>query len=227
MPSVLIAGANRGIGLEFVRQYAADGWIVHATARTDKACADLASLADNIRAHRLEMTDPESIAALAHELGSAPLDVLIANAGISGDLARTPERVDRRELLEVVSVNTFAPLHLAVALRPHLERGRLRIAAAVSSLMSSVARNTTGTQYVYRASKTALNAVWTSLAKEWRPAGFTCVLLRPGFVRTEMTGFKGELDAPESVRGMRKVVASLTLADSGRLIGYDGLDLAW
>lgn len=227
MPSVLIAGANRGIGLEFVRQYAADGWMVHATARSGEACAALAALGGNVRAHRLEVTDPDSIAALARELGAAPLDVLIANAGISGDLARAPERVDRGELLEVVSVNTFAPLHLAVALRPHLERGRLRIAAAMSSLMSSLARNTNGTQYVYRASKTALNAVWTSLAREWRPSGLTCVLLRPGFVRTEMTGFKGELDAPESVRGMRKVVAGLTLADAGRLIGYDGLDLPW
>ncbi|MBV8538802.1 MAG: SDR family oxidoreductase [Alphaproteobacteria bacterium] len=227
MPSVLIAGANRGIGLEFVRQYTAAGWTVHATARSDAACAALAALDGHVRAHRLEITDPDSIAGLARELGSAPLDVLIANAGVASDLKRTPEQVDRRELLEVVTVNTFAPLHLAVALRPHLERGRLKIAAAMSSLMSSLARNTNGTQYVYRASKTALNAVWTSLAREWRPAGLICVLLRPGFVRTDMTGFKGELDAPESVRGMRKVVASLTLADAGRLIGYDGLDLPW
>src|SRR6185437_8628787 len=141
MPSVLIAGANRGIGLEFVRQYAADGWTVHATARSDEACAAVAALGSNVRAHRLEITDPHSIAALARELGSAPLDVLIANAGVASDLKRTPEQVDRGELLEVVTVNTFGPLHLAVALRPHLERGRLRIAAAMSSLMSSLARN--------------------------------------------------------------------------------------
>lgn len=227
MPSVLISGANRGIGEEFARQYASAGWTVHATARDRAHFPALRALGPNVRCHALEATSEESIAALAAGLAGEKLDVLIANAGISGDLARRPEQVDRREMLEVMAVNSFAPLHLAVALRPNLERGEKRLAIAVSSLMSSISANNWGTQYVYRASKTALNALWTSLAREWRPAGIACVLLRPGLVRTRMTDFKGDLTAEESVAGMRGVIDALSLADSGRLIGYDGKDVPW
>jgi NAD(P)-dependent dehydrogenase (short-subunit alcohol dehydrogenase family) len=91
--------------------------------------------------------------------------------------------------------------------------------------MGSIAMNDFGTQYVYRASKTALNALWTSLALEWHD--IICVLLRPGLVRTRMTNFKGDLEPGQSVAGIRRVIAGLSLADSGRLIGYDGKDVPW
>jgi NAD(P)-dependent dehydrogenase (short-subunit alcohol dehydrogenase family) len=110
---------------------------------------------------------------------------------------------------------------------PNIEIGKRKLATAMSSLMSSISRNDWGTQHVYRASKTALNAVWTSLAREWRPRGIACVLIRPGYVRTDMTKFQGDLDPPESVRGLRSVIAGLSLADTGRLIGYDGADVPW
>jgi NAD(P)-dependent dehydrogenase (short-subunit alcohol dehydrogenase family) len=227
MPTVLIAGANRGIGLEFVQQYVRDGWTVIGTARSTADCAETAAAAPGVRMEQLEVTSQASIDALANRLAGVPIDILIVNAGISGDLPRKPVEIDFAELETVMSVNTFAPLHVAAALRPNLEAGERKVAVAVSSLMSSITRNTWGTQYVYRASKTALNAMWTSLAREWKPLGISCILIRPGLVRTRMTNFKGDLDPEESVSGMRRVLDRMTIADSGRLIGYDGLDLPW
>src|SRR2546428_366772 len=178
MPSVLISGANRGIGLEFARQYAADGWQVYATARNMADTAELEALGERVAIHRLEVTDQRSIEALARVLGETPIDVLIANAGISGDLARPVERIDQREMVDVMAVNAFGALALAAALLPNLTAGTRKIAIAISSLMASIGMNDFGTQYVYRASKTALNALWTSLALEWRVHGIACVLLR-------------------------------------------------
>jgi len=225
VPTVLISGANRGIGLEFARQYAAEGWIVHATARDPDAATDLKALGGQVTAHALDLTDEVSIAALAAALRGVPIDLLLANAGLPGDFA-APETITRAELIRVMAVNSFAPLALASALRPNLESGRFKIAAAVSSLMGSIGSNDWGTQYVYRASKTGLNALWSSLALEWRPKGIACILLRPGIVKTRMTNFTG-LEPAESVGGMRRVLAGITAADSGRLIGYDGLDVPW
>lgn len=227
MPSVLISGANRGIGLEFARQYAADGWRVHATARDPEGASELRALGDGVSLYPLDVVEQRSIEALARALEATPIDLLIANAGISGDLARPPEQIDREEIVGVMAVNAFGALALAAALLPNLMRGELKIAAAMSSLMSSIAMNDFGTQYVYRASKTALNALWTSLAQEWRAHEIICVLLRPGLVRTRMTKFKGDLEPGESVAGMRRVIAGLSLPDSGRLIGYDGKDVPW
>jgi NAD(P)-dependent dehydrogenase (short-subunit alcohol dehydrogenase family) len=227
MPSVLISGSNRGIGLEFARQYAADGWRVYATARNLADAADLGALGKRVSIHRLNVTDEGSINELARAMAGRPLDVLIANAGISGDLARPAERIDQKEIIDVMAVNAFGALALAAALHPNLCAGTRKISIAMSSLMASIAMNDFGTQYIYRASKTALNALWTSLALEWRDDGITCVLLRPGLVRTRMTNFRGDLEADESVAGMRRVIAGLSLADSGRFISYDGKDMPW
>jgi NAD(P)-dependent dehydrogenase (short-subunit alcohol dehydrogenase family) len=227
VPSVLISGANRGLGLEFARQYAADGWVVHATARNPAAAHELAGIGEQVHVHQLDIADERSIHDLAKSLICEPLDVLIVNSGIHRDFELPVETIGRQDFLSVFAVNTFGPLALASALLPNLERGERKLATAMSSLMSSITRNDWGTQHVYRASKTALNAVWTSLAREWQPRGIACVLIRPGYVRTALTKYQGDLDPPESVRGLRNVIAGLSLADSGRLIGYDGLDLPW
>ena len=128
------------------------------------------------------------------------------------------ETIGRTDFLDVFAVNTFGPLVLASALLPNIEIGKRKLATAMSSLMSSISRNDWGTQHVYRASKTALNAVWTSLAREWRPRGIACVLIRPGYVRTDMTKFQGDLDPPESVRGLRRYRAADRLRRRGRAV---------
>jgi NAD(P)-dependent dehydrogenase (short-subunit alcohol dehydrogenase family) len=227
MPSVLISGANRGIGLEFARQYAAEGWRVHGTLRNPADAAELRRLGDGVVVHPLDVTSKDSVDALAAALSEEPIDLLIANAGAQSDLARPLDRIDRAEMIEVLAVNAFGALALAGALLPNLRRGAAKKAIAISSLMSSIGLNDWGTQYVYRASKTALNALWVSLALEWRADAIACVLVRPGLVRTRMTNFLGDLTPEESVGGMRQVIAGLTLADSGRLISYDGNDLPW
>ena len=227
MSSVLISGANRGLGLEFARQYAAEGWVVHGTARDPATAVALSALGNRVNVHKLDITDQTSIHALARNLTGEPIDVLIVNSGVLRDFEQPVQTIGRTDFLDVFAVNTFGPLVLASALLPNIEIGKRKLATAMSSLMSSISRNDWGTQHVYRASKTALNAVWTSLAREWRPRGIACVLIRPGYVRTDMTKFQGDLDPPESVRGLRSVIAGLSLADTGRLIGYDGADVPW
>ncbi|MBB5753460.1 SDR family oxidoreductase [Prosthecomicrobium pneumaticum] len=224
MSTILIAGASRGIGREFVRQFVAAGWTVHATARDGTGAAVLA--AEGALPHRLDITDDASIAALAQELAGRPLDAVIANAGISGDLSLPLGAVSGAELARVFDTNLFGVLRLVAALKPNLRAGERKLALAMSSLMSSISSNDWSTQYAYRASKTALNAAWRSLATEWRPEGIACVLLRPGFVKTDMTGHQG-MEVADSVAGMRAVVEGLDLSDSGRVIGYDGLDVPW
>lgn len=225
MPTILISGANRGIGLELARQFAGDGWTVLGTARDPAAATELASFAKT-SVLPLEATDPSSIAALVDWLDGQPIDVLIANAGIAINLLAKPRDVTRADFMHVVKTNTFAPLALAAALKPNLLAGERKIAMAMSSLMSSIGANDWGTQYTYRASKTGLNAAWSALALEWKPLGITCTLLRPGMVATDMTDHKG-IAVETSVAGMKKVVEGLTPADAGRIIGYDGTDVPW
>jgi NAD(P)-dependent dehydrogenase (short-subunit alcohol dehydrogenase family) len=222
--SILIAGANRGIGFEFARQAIAAGWTVHGTARDDKGRSVVEGI--GATAHALDIADDASIARLAAELDGVAFDAVFANAGISGDLTLPLENVDFAEFQRIFETNTFGPLRLVTAFRGHLLRGDRRLALGMSSLMSSISSNDWGTQYGYRASKTALNAMWRSLATEWQPDGIACVLLRPGFVKTDMTGGRG-MEVDVSVAGMISVLEGLSLADTGRVIGYDGLDVPW
>ncbi|SLN56566.1 SDR family oxidoreductase [Roseisalinus antarcticus] len=224
MSSILISGATRGIGLELARQFGADGWDVIGTARDPGAAGALRDTGAEVLP--LEATDAASIAGLARALDGRPLDVVIANAGISGDLTARAAQVTREDFLQVVGTNTFAPLALVSALKPNLLAGTRRLACAMSSLMSSVTLNDWGTQFSYRASKSGLNAVWRSLSLDWKTNRIACVLLRPGFVATEMTGGQG-MPVADSVAGLKTVVEGLGPDDTGRLIGFDGKDLPW
>jgi NAD(P)-dependent dehydrogenase (short-subunit alcohol dehydrogenase family) len=224
MPTVLITGANRGIGLEFAQQYMDAGWRVVGTVR-DRSQADrLAETRADILS--FDAADDQSAHQLAKALNGLPIDVLIANAGISGNFSLKPEEITREGMLEAFSVNTFSPLQLASAMHDNLLRGDMKIACAVSSILASITANDLGTHYVYRATKTALNAAWSALARERRSDGITCVLIRPGYVKTRMTNFQG-IEPSVSVEGMRRVIAGLTIADTGRFIGYDGAELPW
>ncbi|MCX5494041.1 SDR family NAD(P)-dependent oxidoreductase [Kaistia dalseonensis] len=226
MSTILIAGASRGIGREFVRQLLARGWRVLATARDRAACTALAEL--GAEPFILDITDDGSIAALAEKLAGVPLDAVLANAGISGDQAMPMEAVTWAEMHGVMDTNTLGAVLLVAALKPNLLSGERRLALGMSSLMSSISSNNWGTQYCYRASKTALNAMWRSLADEWCGDGITCALLRPGFVKTDMTSHSDRgLDVDVSVAGMVGVIEQLGIADTGRCIGYDGKDVPW
>ena len=224
---VLITGASRGLGLEFARQYAAEGWQVLATVRDLDGAGELRALRGKVDIAPLDVADDGSLEAFLRDFGSAPLDLLIANAGIGSGGEKPAAAVTREEWREAISVNAYAPFRLAAALRPNLERGQGKKFAAVSSLAASIASYPIAGHYAYRASKAALNALWRSLSMEWRASGLIGLLLRPGKVRTRMTGFTGDLEPADSVRGMRAVIARAGFDDAGRFFGYDGREVPW
>jgi NAD(P)-dependent dehydrogenase (short-subunit alcohol dehydrogenase family) len=227
MPSLLISGANRGLGLEFVRQYAAAGWRVYAACRDPDKAAALKSIGPKVSIHRLEVGDKASLDALALDLQSVPLDLVVANAGVAGPRGMSAEMIDRDSWLETLAINTIAPLALAGAFKRNLEKGQGKKIIAISSRLGSIGANTNGGLYVYRSSKAALNAAWHSLAIDWRGAGLICAVLHPGWVATDMGGAGADLQPPESVTGMRRVIDGLTLESSGGFFDYSGAELPW
>jgi NAD(P)-dependent dehydrogenase (short-subunit alcohol dehydrogenase family) len=220
MPRVLVTGAGRGIGLEFARQYGAEGWDVIATARGE--APELEGL--GVRVERLDMRDFAALAAFPERLGGARLALFIANAGIS-KAKWIRSAGDAETWQEVHAVNAVAPTLLAEALLPLVEAAGGKM-AAISSRMGSIADSSGG--YVgYRASKAALNAAWRALALGWAERPVTLALLHPGWVKTDMGGPGAPLPLAESVAGMRRVIAGLTRDRSGAFVGYDGSLIPW
>ncbi len=224
MPSVLVTGAGRGLGLEFARQYAADGWKVIATVRDAAAARELRGLAGEIRTEALDMRDHSALAALARRI-EGPLDLLIANAGISGP-DRLTTAADAAGWLEVFDVNVVAPTLLAQTLAPKVVAARGRL-VAITSQMGSIADNRSGGWTAYRAAKAALNAAWRSLAVEMSADPIAIALLHPGWVKTDMGGAGATLEIPDSVAALRRVIDGLGPGDKGLFLNYRGEPLPW
>jgi NAD(P)-dependent dehydrogenase (short-subunit alcohol dehydrogenase family) len=231
MASVLVTGANRGLGLEFVRQYAADGWRVFACCRDPQAASELRDLAGpaggRVSLHRLDVADRSQIDALARELKDEPLDVLLNNAGVYGPDKVALGRIDYAAWEHVLAVNTLAPLKMAECFVDNVARSGRKILASVSSTMGSIARNAEGRHYYYRSSKAALNMAVKSLAIELKPRGIIAVVLCPGWVRTDMGGPNAPLAPEQSIAGLRRVLAGLGPNDSGKFLSYDGSEVPW
>lgn len=225
MPTVLISGANRGIGLEFARQYAQAGWRVIATSRSPGKAEALRALGPSVTVHHLDVADFAAIAALGRTLGRDSVDVLIANAGIGGPTAMTPDAIDIEGWGETFRINAMAPLVLAASFQPQVARSEQRKMIAITSRLGSMGANGEGGRYAYRSSKAALNAVWRSFALD-HPELIVAVL-HPGWVRTDMGGRDALLGVEESVTGLRRVIAGLCKADSGRFYNYDGSPIPW
>ncbi len=229
MPTILISGANRGLGLEFTRQYLADHWTVIATARDLATAADLRALSGEypatLRLAELDVASPEAIAGLGRDLAGTALDIVLHNAGV---LTRRGFGGSSWQDWEPhLRVNAYAPLCLAEALLSNLARGHDPKFVNLSSVLASIASNSSGGLYAYRASKAAANAVLKSLAIDFAPHGITVLALHPGWVRTRMGGPEASLDAPTSVRGMRAVIAAAGRADTGTFRQWDGASLPW
>lgn len=225
MPTLLITGANRGLGLEFVKHYAAAGWRVHACAR-DADAAALKAVAGDVRRHRLDATDWSGISALAGTLRGEAIDLLLANAGISGSEAGDLGKIDADVWAHTFQVNALAPVKLAEAFVDHVAASDRKLMVAISSRLGSIEFNDGG-RYAYRASKAALNSGWKGLAADLRDRGVTCVVLHPGWVSTDMGGAQAPVTPPQSVAGMTTVIAGLKAGDSGRFINFDGAALPW
>jgi NAD(P)-dependent dehydrogenase (short-subunit alcohol dehydrogenase family) len=219
MPTALITGTNRGIGLEFARQYSADGWDVIATARQSSAELD----ALGVRVEPLDLSDADAVAGLAAKV-DGPLDLLIANAGTNHPMnAESAE--DARDWQVMMMVNSIAPFMLGKALLPRVSEAKGKM-IAISSGMGSIAGNNGG-WIPYRTSKAALNMAWSCLALEAKPLGVLVVALSPGWVKTRMGGRGAEITTEESVGAMRQLIDRLTIEDSGRFLRRDGNEIPW
>lgn len=232
MPTVLITGAGRGLGLEFARQYAADGWKVLATVRSPDKAGKLSGVPGDIAILPLDAADPAAAAALGEHLIGVPIDLLINNAGVYGprgvSFAQGAEGlVDVAAGRQALDTNILGPLLVTEALLPNLRAGSLRKIVTISSKVGSIADNSSGANYFYRASKAGVNAALHSVALDLAPEGFTVLLLHPGWVRTDMGGPSGLIDAPESIAGIRRVIDGAGPDRSGGFFNYDGTPLPW
>lgn len=227
MTDVLVTGANRGIGLEFVRQYASQGARVYACCRAPDKAEGLGEIAKSsegkVSIHKLEVTSEEDISVLASALGGAPLDILVNNAGIGGDLhSYDPAGPELME--EVLRVNAIAPFCIAWKLRENLEKGARKI-INISSGRGSHSRHR-GDGIAYCASKAALNSAMYGLSVLWKESSFIIVMFAPGVVITDLNP-GGRLTAEFSVGHMRTLIDSFTEADNGRYLTYEGKDILW
>ena len=240
MSSVLITGANRGLGLEFTRQYLKDGWEVHAFCRQPDKAAELgAMVADsrgNIHLREMDIGNKEQIEAAAKELKNLPIDLLINNAGIADGYGRGVyemkedpdiQNYDFAFWEEMMRINTLAPAKIIGAFLENIRAGGQKKIASLSSGLGSITNLAWAGKYGYCASKAGLNMVSKGLAEWLNSENIIVISLSPGWTRTAMGGPHATNSAEESVSGMRHVISGLTLAETGRFWNFDGEELPW
>ena len=229
--TILITGANRGIGLELVRQYAEADWRVYAGCRQPEAALGLnrtaAESSGKISVHPLDVSNAAHVGAMQAVLGQTPLDILLNNAGIYGQDDADFGNTDVDRWLETFLVNTIAPMKLMEALVENVAASERRIMATMSSKMGSMADNGSGGSYVYRSSKAALNAVMKSVSVDLQRRGIIGVILHPGWVKTDMGGPNAEITTEESVARLRGILGRVTQDDSGSFFDIDGTLIPW
>ncbi len=230
MSSILVTGSNRGLGIEWVRQYAAEGWRVFATCRHPAEATALTKLAQqhsNISIHRLDITVPEDLRGLFWELEEEPIDILLNNAGIYIEKNSAEfGSLCYHDWARTLEVNTMGAVRVSEYFAENVARSEKRLIIAVSSHMGSIADIGSPGNYYYRSSKAALNAAMQGLAAALRPRGIGILILHPGGVKTRMGPRQG-ITAEESVQGMRGVLERFTLAETGRFMKYDGTPMPW
>ncbi|QBR83040.1 SDR family oxidoreductase [Legionella israelensis] len=221
MKNTLITGANRGIGLEFARQLKAKGYYVIGTCRTPSKAKELHQIADEVI--QLDVTNDQHIADLKKALNHRAIDLLVNNAGISGDKGVTIGNIDRDNFIHVLNVNCLGAVKLSDALLPNLQASEDKNILVVSSRMGSISDNERGRSYAYRTSKAALNCVMRSFAIDVEPMGIHVMLIHPGWVKTDLGGEEALIDTQTSVEGMLKQ-AEQHFADSHaeKLRRFDG-----
>ena len=228
---VLVTGANRGLGLEFVRQYAAEGWQVFAACRAPDAASDLQALAarsdGRIRVLAMDVTDTASVRKAAAGLNGEAIDLLLNNAGVGGPPGQQLGSLDYVAWAKVLEANTLGPMRVVEAFLENVAKSDQRRIVTITSGMGSVEDNTSGGRYAYRSSKTAVNMVMKCLAVDLAPRGITCIVMNPGWVRTDMGGSGGTLSPTESIKAMRSVIAALKPEDTGKFLSYTGKPFPW
>jgi NAD(P)-dependent dehydrogenase (short-subunit alcohol dehydrogenase family) len=229
--AVLITGANRGLGFEFARQYSAEGWRIFAACRNPATADELGRLAQDRRGRlnvvAMDVTDGESVKNAATQLKDVVIDVLVNSAGIAGVPGQKTGNVDYESWAQVLNVNTMGPLRVLESFCDHIAGSERRLVVTITSGMGSLADNTSGGSIAYRSSKAAVNMVMRSAAIDLAPRGITCVLVNPGWVRTDMGGPKAPLSPQESVTAMRRLIETFGPNQSGKFYNYDGREYPW
>ncbi len=224
-PTVLITGANRGIGLALAQQFTDAGYTVIGTARKPARATALKDL--GARVEQLDVGNPDSVAALAKRLDNTPVDILINNAGIIGHVAADLATTDIEQLDWVFQVNTLGPLRVTQALLPSLESGGRKQVINITSMMGSMELNTWGGYIGYRGSKAALNSFNQTLAMEMGKQGYVFVVMHPGYVQTDMNAGEGDITSQKSAAGIFKVIGNLSAKDNGAFYDNDGKSMPW
>ena len=223
--SVLITGANRGIGLALAEKFKAAGYDVIGTARSPEKASELKAL--NVRVEQLDVTDSASVSALAQRLDGLPLDFVINNAGIKGHDASALADLDIEKLDMTMDVNTLGPLRVIQALFPNVSASERKVFANISSMMGSMEMNTWGCCLGYRASKSALNSFTKTLAVDYADSGLVFVTMHPGYVQTDMNDGQGNITTAQSAEGLFDVISGLTVEDNGKYYDWQDKELPW
>ncbi|WOJ95112.1 SDR family oxidoreductase [Congregibacter variabilis] len=229
MPCVLITGVNRGLGLEFIKQYVAAGWTVIGTCRNPEGASEaqaLAASSPNLSLHKLDVSDFDAVAALAETLKNVPIDVLILNAGMMAERTGLGT-FNAEDFLQVLNVNVVAPAMFIQAFAEHVAASEQKVIVGMGSTLGSIAGNTSGGMYSYRSSKAALHAIMRTASVDLKDKGITAIAMHPGWVATDMGGEGADIQSSESISGMMSVIDGLSLSDSGRLLTYAGKELPW
>ena len=224
MPTAMVTGANRGIGLETVRQLLRRDYEVHATYRSAKGgLGDINN--PRLTLHRMDVRDTDEVAATMEAIGPS-LDLLVNNAGVSDGRWSSVADIDFDIVSDVMEVNAIAPVRVTQHALPLLVNGGGTV-LMITSLMGSIGDCASGRSYAYRASKTALNMFTTAMKNELREQGISLLLMHPGWVETDMGGPNAPIQVRESVEGIMARLEEQTLATSGRFVDYAGNDLPW
>ncbi len=227
MSTILVTGANRGLGLEFVRSYAADGWRVHACCRHPEKAKELSEIAGDVVVHKLDVTDGLRVASLARALADEPIDILINNAGVYHAEAGEFGKIDYGTWVEELKVNTVAPARMIERFVEQVAASERKLIVNISSGMGSIGLTTGGDSIIYRSSKAGLNMVVKCLANALADRGIIVIALSPGWVTTDMGGPNAEITSAQSIANMRRVIDGLTPADTGGFYNHEGKERPW
>jgi len=230
MATILVTGANRGLGIEFVEQYLNEGNEVIATYRNENSSMDLIEMGNersNLKLLQLDVSSNKSLNSFAENLGDSPIDIFINNAGVYGPRNSSFGNVDEENWIPAIKINAIAPILLTQLIIKNIRSGADKKLIYITSKMGSIDDNKGGGAYVYRSSKTALNAVVKSLSVDLENEGIVVALIHPGWVKTDMGGPNALIDKETSVRGMTEVISNLDISSTGNFYNYDGSIIPW
>ncbi len=231
MPTLLITGANRGLGLEISKEFLKLGWDVHATCRDPDSALELKAIqkanSDLLNIYKLDVSNDSQINELKEVIGKMPIDILFNNAGIYAAKSGEFGTSDRDTWLDSFNINVISPMKIMETFVDNVADSEKKIIANMSSKMGSIEDNSSGGSYAYRSTKTALNTVVMSASHDLKSKDITVLALHPGWVRTDMGGPNGELSVEESAAGILNNLKNASLIDTGSFFDIDGTIIPW